>query len=67
MAFRKAALEVVGVGTVIALAADLSRDELGFERYLDRALDQDVYEVTSLVEDDLSRDKVVGLLISSLP
>ncbi len=60
-----AALVLVGAGALIALAPDLSRDELRFEAYLEQSLDHDVFEMTSLVEDDFSRDRVVGLLISS--
>ena len=60
-----AALVLIGIGALISLAPELSRDELHFESYLERSLDQDVFEMTSLVEDDLSRDRVVGLLISS--
>ena len=60
-----AALVLVGIGALIALAPDLSRDELRFEAYLEQSLDQDVFEMTSLAEDDFSRDRVVGLLISS--
>jgi hypothetical protein len=60
-----AALVLVGIGALIALARDLSRDELRFEAYLEQSLDQDVFEMTSLAEDDFSRDRVVGLLISS--
>lgn len=60
-----AALVLVGIGALISLAPDLSRDELRFEAYLEQSLDQDVFEVTSMAEDDFSRDRIVGLLISS--
>ena len=59
------ALLTLGVAALLGLAVDLQNDELQFEAYLDRSIDRDVYEVSSLVEDDLSRDMVVGLLISS--
>ncbi len=63
-ALAVAALVVIGFGALFSLAQSLSRDELQFERYLERSLDQDVLEV-AVAEDDLSRDKVVSLLISS--
>jgi anti-sigma factor RsiW len=60
-----AALVPIGVGALLGLAVELTDDELRFEAYLDRSVDRDVYEVSSLIEGDISRDKVVGLLISS--
>ena len=42
-----------------------AKQQQRIEGYLDRALDRDVLEVTSMVEEDLSRDQVVGMLISS--
>lgn len=60
-----AALLLIGLGTLVTMATDLSREELRFEAYLDRSLDRDVLDVSSLREDELSRDVVVGMLISS--
>jgi predicted anti-sigma-YlaC factor YlaD len=64
-AFSLLALLVIGIGILFSLAPDLSEGELRFERYLERSLDADVLEMTSLVEEEISRDQVVGLLILS--
>ena len=60
-----AALVLVWVGALLGLSSRLSEEGLQFEGYLEAALDSDVYEVTRMVEKDLSRDQVVGMLISS--
>lgn len=60
-----AAVVMIAVGGIVGLATELREDELRFETYLERSVDADVYEVSSLREDDLSRDRIVGLLISS--
>jgi hypothetical protein len=60
-----AALVVIGLGALSSLAPDLTEQELRFERYLERSLDEDVLEMTSIVEGNISRDQVVGMLISS--
>jgi anti-sigma factor RsiW len=60
-----AALVVIGLGAIFSLTSNLQDEELRFERYLERSLDQDVLEMTALGDDDISRDRVVGLLISS--
>jgi anti-sigma factor RsiW len=64
-AMSVAAMVMIGLGALISLAPDLSEQELRFESYLDRSLDEEVLEMTSLFEGEISRDQVVGLLISS--
>lgn len=64
-ALSVAAMVLVGLAALISLAPDLFEQGLRFEMYLDRSLDEDVLKMTSLVEDEISRDQVVGLLISS--
>ena len=64
MGFRQPA----GIGDRTRAAeggAEALEQELRFESYLDRSLDEDVLEMTSLFEGEISRDQVVGLLISS--
>lgn len=60
-----AALVVIGLGVMFSLKSDLHDDELRFESYLERSLDQDVLEMAALGDGDFSRDQVVGLLVSS--
>jgi len=60
-----AALVLLWVGALLGLSSRLSEEGLQFEGYLEAALDSDVYEVTRMVEKDLSRDQVVGMVISN--
>ena len=60
-----AALVVIGLAAIVILTSNLQDEELRFERYLERSLDQDVFEMTVLGDDDISCDRVVGMLISS--
>ena len=63
--FSLAALVLIGLGAIFSLTSNLQDEELRFERYLERSLDQDVLEMTALGDGDISRDRVVGMLISS--
>jgi len=60
-----AALLFLGLSALLGLPVEVAEDELAFESYLEQSIDEDVLEVTSLPETSLSRDRVVGLLISS--
>ena len=61
-----AAVFLLGVGLLVTQSGLFAENELRFEAYLERSIDRDVLEVSELREEDLSRDRVVGLLISSV-